>query len=70
MGSPNLREEAVVFSKILQRFMEKSPMPVIVQVLLERVLSPEKLNAWLERTAVEQYTRELLFSTVFVLSDN
>ena len=56
-----------MFSGILQRFMEKSPVPVIVQVLLERVLSPEKLNAWFERTAVEQYTRELLFSTVFEL---
>ena len=56
-----------MFSTILQRFMEKSPVPVIVQVLLERVLSPEKLNAWFERTAVEQYTRELLFATVFEL---
>ncbi|MCG6869170.1 MAG: IS4/IS5 family transposase, partial [Gammaproteobacteria bacterium] len=42
-------------------------MPVMVQVLLERVLSTEKLNAWFERTAVEQYTRELLFSAVFEL---
>ena len=56
-----------MFSTILQRFMEKSPVPVIVQVLLERVLSPEKLNGWFEGTAVEQYTRELLFSTVFEL---
>jgi len=56
-----------VFSKILQRFMDKSPVPVMVQVLLERVLSPAKLDAWFERTAVEQYTRELLFSTVFEL---
>ncbi len=54
-------------SKILLRFMEKSPVPVMVQGLLERVLSPAKLNAWFERTAVEQYTRELLFSTVFEL---
>jgi len=52
---------------IVQRFMEKSPVPVMVQVLLDRVLSPEKLNAWFERTAVEQYTRELLFSSVFEL---
>jgi hypothetical protein len=39
----------------------------MVQALLERVLSPEKLDAWFERTAVAQYTRELLFSTVFEL---
>ena len=56
-----------MFSRILQRFMDKSPVPVMVQVLLERVLSPAKLDAWFERTAVEQYTRELLFSTVFEL---
>ena len=56
-----------MFSKILQRFMERSPVPVMVQIVLERVLSPAKLNALFERTAVEQYTRELLFSTVFEL---
>lgn len=55
----------MVFSKILQRFMEKSPVPVMVQVLLERVLNADKLNALFERVAVEQYTRSLLFSTVF-----
>jgi hypothetical protein len=56
-----------MFSKILQRFMERSPVPVMVQRVLERVLSPAKLKALFERTAVEQYTRELLFSTVFEL---
>ena len=39
----------------------------MVQALLERVLSPGKLDAWFARTAVGQYTRELLFSTVFEL---
>lgn len=56
-------------SKIFQRFMDKSPVPVMVQVLLERVLSPEKLNSIFERSAVEQYTRTLLFSTVFELTN-
>ncbi|MCF6299047.1 MAG: IS4 family transposase [Thiomicrorhabdus sp.] len=56
-----------MFSKIFQRFMDKSPVPVMVQVLLERVLSPGKLNSLFERTAVEQYTRTLLFSTLFEL---
>jgi hypothetical protein len=56
-----------MFSKILQRFMERSPVPVMMQIVLERVLSPTKLNTLFERTAVEQYTRELLFSTVFEL---
>jgi hypothetical protein len=39
----------------------------MVQALLERVLSPQQLNAWFEGTAVEQYTRDLLFSTLFEL---
>jgi hypothetical protein len=56
-----------MFGAILQRFMDKSPVPVMVQVLLERVLSPDKLDAWFARTAVGQYTRQLLFSTVFEL---
>ncbi len=56
-----------MFSKIFQRFMDKSPVPVMVQVLLERTLSPDKLNSIFERTATEQYTRTLLFSTLFEL---
>ncbi len=56
-----------MFSKIFQRFMDKSPVPVMVHVLLERVLRPEKLNAIFNRTAENQYTRHLLFSTVFEL---
>jgi len=47
--------------------MDKSPVPVMVQVLLERVLCPEKLDSIFERTAIKQYTRTLLFSTVFEL---
>ncbi len=47
--------------------MDKSPVPVMVQVLLERVLRPQKLDTIFERTAVKQYTRTLLFSTVFEL---
>jgi len=54
-------------SKIFQRFMDKSPVPVMVQVLLERVLCPDKLNSIFARTAIEQYTRTLLFSSIFEL---
>jgi hypothetical protein len=48
-----LRLEEAKFSKILQRFMARSPVPVMVQMVLERVLSPAKLNTLFERTAVE-----------------
>ncbi|MDE1466101.1 IS4 family transposase, partial [Spartinivicinus poritis] len=57
----------VHFSPILKRFMEKSPIPVMVQALLERVLSPEQLNAVFDRAVDKQYTRELLFSSLFDL---
>lgn len=56
-----------MFSEIFQRFMEKSPVPVMVQVLLERVLSAEKINMIFERATAAQYTRTLLFSSVFEL---
>lgn len=52
-------------SNILKRFFTKSPIPVMVQILLERTLCPEKLNAIFASTTVDQYTRKLLFSTVF-----
>ena len=34
---------------------------------MERVLSPEKLDQWFEQNADKQYTRDLLFSTLFEL---
>lgn len=57
----------MVFSKIMQRFMEKAPIPVMAQTLLERVLTPERLNECFDRVTEKQYTRELLFSSVFGL---
>ena len=56
-----------MFSRIFQRFVERSPIPVMVQVLLERALSADKLNRLFERVTDEQYTRTLLFSSVFEL---
>ncbi|HID52069.1 MAG TPA: IS4 family transposase, partial [Anaerolineae bacterium] len=35
--------------------------------LLERIFNPEKINIWFEQTADKQYTRELLFSSIFEL---
>ena len=52
---------------VFHRFVDQSPATVMVGGLLERVMTPEKLDAWFEETAEEQYTRTLLFSTVFDL---
>lgn len=57
----------MILSEIFRRFSEKAPMPVMVRALLERTFHPERLDAWFEQTAEAQYTRELLFSTLFEL---
>jgi IS4 transposase len=50
-----------------RRFVESSPVCVMVRGTLENLLSPAKLDELFERVAVKQYTRELLFSTLFRL---
>src|SRR5215468_5308850 len=56
-----------MLGKVFARFVEKSPISVMVRGTLERVLGTDQLNAWFERTAQKQYTRTLLFSTVYDL---
>jgi hypothetical protein len=57
----------LALSPLLQRFAERTPLPVMVRGILERCLNPAQLDAWFERVAQRQYTRTLLFSTVFDL---
>ena len=52
---------------VFERFVEKSPISVMVRATLERVLSADRLDLWYARTAEKQYTRDLLFSTVYDL---
>jgi IS4 transposase len=52
---------------VFERFVEKSPISVMVRAALERVLGADRLDLWYERTAQKQYTRELLFSTLYDL---
>lgn len=56
-----------MLNAVFDRFVDQSPVTVMVGGLLERVMTPEELDAWFEQTAEEQYTRTLLFSTVFDL---
>ena len=56
-----------MLGEIFQRFVEKSPIAVMVRGVLERVLGAEALDAWYEQTAQKQYTRTLLFSTLYEL---
>ena len=52
------------FSPIFDRFIEQSPVTVIVRALMEVVLVSEKLDELFEKTAETGYTKELLFSTL------
>src|SRR5262245_31126359 len=56
-----------MLGKVFARFVEKSPISVMVRGTLERVLDADQLDAWFARTAQKQYTRTLLFSTVYDL---
>jgi IS4 transposase len=56
-----------MFSDIFERFVKKSPIAVMARALIERVFSPEFLDDWFARTADRQYTKTLLFSTLFDL---
>lgn len=54
-----------MLGEVFQRFVQQSPLSVMVRGTLERVLGADQLNDFYERTAHCQYTRELLFSTVY-----
>ena len=59
-----------MMDSVFDAFVKKSPICVMARGLMERVLNPEQLDKWFEQTANEQYTRDLLFSSVFdMMSD-
>jgi hypothetical protein len=57
----------MAFGIILERFIDAKPIPIMARALLERMLNAERLNACFERSTQKQYTRNLLFSSVFEL---
>lgn len=54
-------------SALVTKFCEKSPISVMARGLIENVLTAERLDACFEQASDGQYTRQLLFSTVFQL---
>lgn len=56
-----------MLGKIFEQFAEKSPISVMARGVLERVLDPHQVDELFARAAQRQYTRDLLFSTVFDL---
>lgn len=53
-----------MFGPLFERFTDNTPLTVMTRALLENALRPEPLDELFERVAVQQYERELLFSTV------
>ena len=54
-----------MLNPVFDQFAEQSPISVMARGMMERILNPVQLDEWFENTAQEQYTRELLFSSVF-----
>jgi len=52
---------------IFNAFVKASPVSVMARGVMERFLNPDRLNAWFEEISDKQYTRDLLFSTLFEL---
>jgi len=54
-----------MLNSVFKPFVEKSPISVMARAVVERVLNPDQLNEWFDRTADEQYTKDLLFASLF-----
>jgi hypothetical protein len=58
-------EGDIMLSSVFKPFVEQSPISVMARGMIERVLNPDQLNQWFDSTAKEQYTKDLLFSSLF-----
>lgn len=62
--------DAMLLGEVFQPFIQRSPVAVMVQGILERVFDDEKLEELFRKHAVLQYTKELTFAQcVHVMSD-
>jgi IS4 transposase len=60
----------MILGECFEKFIERSPVSVMVRGTLERVFDPEKLERVFTDNAVRQYTRELTFAQcVGLMSD-
>lgn len=53
-----------MLSAVFERFVDESPLSVMVRGLMENLLSNQKLDKIFESHAQIQYTRELMFSSL------
>ena len=57
----------LTLSEMFENLRAKVPMPLMAKLVMDRALPPEKVDTWFEENRDRQYTRDLLFSTVFEL---
>ena len=57
----------MVMDAVVERCAKQGPVTVMARLALQRALEPAWIDAMFERECGEQYTRELLFSTVVEL---
>ncbi|TVQ41964.1 MAG: IS4 family transposase [Gloeocapsa sp. DLM2.Bin57] len=50
--------------QVFERFSQETPVSVMVRGLMEKILSPQKLDQLFENYRQNQYTKELMFSTI------
>jgi hypothetical protein len=58
----------MVFATIFEKFVDSSPICVMLRAVMENLFAPSKLDAVFHQAAVTQYERELLFSTLVDLT--
>ncbi len=54
-----------MFKPIFDQFVVEAPIAVIARSIMEHLLNSEQLDEWFDQAAKEQYTRNLLFSSIF-----
>ena len=54
----------MILSKLFERFVAKSPISVMARSAMEFALTPDALDELFTKHAEQQYTRELLFSSL------
>lgn len=57
----------MILPKIFERFVRATPVSVMTRAAMEHALAPAALDALFDAQAQEQYTRDLLFSSVIDL---
>src|SRR2546428_8622933 len=57
----------MLLDTVFAPFVKERPICVMARGVLERLLDADRIDALFERTAAQQYTRELLFSSLVQL---